>query len=274
MGRTRTAPARGAEVDRLRFAFASCQDYQAGYWRAHRHLAAEDVDLVVFLGDYIYEDAPTPAASARCTSAAPTDLAGYRAPLRRVQVRSRLQAAHAARPWVCTWDDHEVDNNYADDVARRSERGGARGEFRERRAAAYQAWYEHMPVRLEPARRPRRHRIHRSLALGRPRRFYVLDGRQYRSDQPCGTPGDVGLAARRRRRRTARCSARSRSAGSGVALADTDATWNVLAQQTMATRPTSPRRAPTAAQPRPVGRLPRRPQRLLDQLGGSGGPTR
>ncbi len=201
VGRTRTAPARGDDSGRLRFAFVSCQDRQAGYWTAFDHLAAEDVDLVVHLGDYIYEYGPDPAAVRPAETPAPTDLAGYRRRLGEYRADPALQAVHAQVPWICTWDDHEVRNNYANDVPDQADEASlSSGEFLERRAAAYQAYYEHMPVRVEPPDGPDM-RLYRTLAWGRLARFYVLDGRQYRSDQACGDEGDVGLLCRRRRGR-------------------------------------------------------------------------
>src|SRR5690606_11696513 len=97
VGRTRTAPASGAEVERLRFAFASCQDYEAGHYTAHEHLSREDVDLVLFLGDYIYEHPPGRGGVRRHRSAAPVDLAGYRRRYGEVKADPALQAAHAHR---------------------------------------------------------------------------------------------------------------------------------------------------------------------------------
>ena len=126
-GRTRTAPRAGDDVDTLRFAFASCQNYQSGFWPAHDHLAAEDVDLVVFLGDYIYEDAPDPEAVRPYRSSEPVDLDGYRLRFGEYKADRALQAAHARAPWVCTWDDHEVESNYADGVPGMASRVGPAG---------------------------------------------------------------------------------------------------------------------------------------------------
>ena len=111
---------------------------------------------------------------------------------RRTRRDADLQAAHAAHPWIVTWDDHEVDNNYAADLAQRDQQTPA--DFLVRRAAAYQAWWEHQPVRL-PAPTGPDYRIYRRLALGDLATLHVLDTRQYRSNQPCGSPVDIGCRA-------------------------------------------------------------------------------
>jgi alkaline phosphatase D len=233
VGRTRTAPARGDDPRRLRFAFASCQDRQAGYWTAYDHLAAEDIDLVVHLGDYIYEGAPDPAALRPAQTPAPTDLAGYRRRLGEYRADPALQAAHARVPWICTWDDHEVRNNYANDVPDQADEAGLpAGRFLERRAAAYQAYYEHMPVRIDPPDGADM-RLYRTLAWGGLARFYVLDGRQYRSDQACGAAGDVGLLCPEVEDDDRTMLGRDQEAWLGRRLAESEATWNVLAQQTI-----------------------------------------
>jgi alkaline phosphatase D len=232
VGRTRTAPASGAAVDRLRFAFASCQEYQAGYWSAHTHLAAEDVDLVVFLGDYLYENAPNPGAARPLQTPAPVDLAGYRRRYGEYKADPALQAAHAATPWVCTWDDHEVANNYAGDVPGGTGAEPGEGGFRARRAAAYQAWYEHTPARVEPPDGPDV-TVYRSVGWGDLARFFVLDGRQYRSDQACAAASDIGVACAEVGDDERTMLGGEQERWLGRALEDTDAAWNVLAQQTI-----------------------------------------
>jgi alkaline phosphatase D len=238
VGRTRTAPDAGAGVDRLRFAFASCQDQQEGHWTAHEHLAAEDLDLVFFLGDYIYEDDPRPDAVRPGRTPEPVDLAGYR--LRHGEYRSdpRLQAAHARFPWVCTPDDHEVDNNYAGLHEELPQDGGSGSDpeaFRQRRAAAYQAYYEHLPLRIDPPSGGDAH-IYRDLAWGSLARFYVLDTRQYRTDQACGRPSDIGAPCPEVADPARTMLGDEQEAWLGDSLAASDATWNVLAQQVVMTR--------------------------------------
>src|SRR5689334_4816889 len=119
-GRTKTAPAPSADRGALRFGIVNCQDFQNGYWPAYAALAAEDLDVVLHLGDYIYEYDPDSAYADRRHTTPQTPgldqlvtLDDYRA--RHAQYKSdpALQAAHAAFPWIVTWDDHETENNYA-----------------------------------------------------------------------------------------------------------------------------------------------------------------
>ena len=151
VGRTRTAPAAGAPVDRLRVCFASCQKFESGFYAAYRHMVADDPDLILFLGDYIYENEPYPTGAVR-THGQPeaVDLPGYRIRYATYKRDPLLQAAHHAAPWVLTWDDHEVANDYAGAL---DEYNGDPITFLRRRAAAYQAYYEHQPLRA--AARPR-----------------------------------------------------------------------------------------------------------------------
>lgn len=181
VGRTKTAPAPGARLDRFAFAFASCQNYPSGFYNSYANMVDEDLDLVAFLGDYIYEgglqgDLGREHAPAREI----LSLADYRVRLAQYKTDGDLQAAHAAFPWAVTFDDHEVDNNWADDI---SQDNDDPQEFLRRRARAFQAYYEHMPLRR--AQRPRGPdvQIYRRLTFGDLMDFYVLDTRQYRSDQ-------------------------------------------------------------------------------------------
>jgi len=183
-GRTKTAPAAGSRPDVLNFAFASCQNLPAGYYTAYRHLVREDLDLVVFLGDYIYEgSAQGSIGRGHLPAAEIFSLADYRIRYGQYKSDLDLQAAHAALPWVVTWDDHEVENNYAADVPQNPADAPI---FLARRAAAYQAYYEHQPLRRSSLPDGPDMRIYRRLRYGTLAEFNVLDGRQYRSDQPCG----------------------------------------------------------------------------------------
>jgi len=177
-GRARTTPAADAKPETLRFASACCQSYTDGYPTAYVHMAKEELDLVVFLGDYIYEDAATgPVRSHGGPEAA--DLDGYRARYALYKSQPELQAMHQRCPWVYLWDDHEVDDNYAGDLQKADE-----PEFLARRAAAYQAFYEHMPLRLAPPTGPD-YKIYGALQWGDLATFFLLDTRQYRDDQNC-----------------------------------------------------------------------------------------
>ena len=192
VGRTRTAPAEGSLAG-ARFAVANCQAYQSGYYPAHRHLAAEDLDAVLFVGDYIYELENPPAIREHGIADLPYDLDGYRRFYGVYRADADLQAAHGAHPWIVTWDDHEVEDNYADRLPGRIGtllRPDAAEQFPERRAAAYQAWWEHMPVRTPPPVDGDL-RIHRSFRYGDLVELAVLDDRQYRS--PLIDVGDGAL---------------------------------------------------------------------------------
>jgi alkaline phosphatase D len=240
VGRTRTAPALDAMPSSLRFAFASCQHWEFGEYGAHRHIAAAAPDLVAFLGDYIYEwgayDRTHPAAP-RHRSDESITLADYRARYAQYKSDPHLQAAHHAAPWIVTWDDHEVANDYGNDRDERLD-----PNFIGRRAAAYQAFYEHMPVRLSvlpPS--PDRFaslRMYERYDWGRLARFHVLDDRQYRSHQACpraGRGGSNSVAAgcgeRLAPKRT--LLGREQEAWLANGFASSTAKWNILAQQTL-----------------------------------------
>ncbi len=184
VGRTKTAPALGDRPDRLRFAFASCQHYEQGLYTAYQRMAGEDLDLVAFLGDYIYEGGVTPGNAPRKHNGPEIiSLADYRNRYAQYKLDPHLQAAHAAFPWIVTPDDHEVENNYANDVPQDPAEMSA---FLTRRAAAYQAYWEHLPLRASSLPMGPNAQFYRRLIFGDLADFSILDTRQYRSDQPCG----------------------------------------------------------------------------------------
>lgn len=190
IGRARTAPAADAPVDNLRFSFASCSHYEEGYFTAYRHMAEENPDFVVFLGDYIYEYNNTGAKlegrPRRHNMPEATDLASYRTRYALYRMDPDLQALHAVAPCLMTWDDHEVENDYAD---RWSEHPETPVEpFLRRRAAAYQAYYEHMPLRRTSLPKGSDMRVYDRLRFGRLLEMPILDGRQYRSMGACPSP--------------------------------------------------------------------------------------
>jgi alkaline phosphatase D len=234
VGRTRTAPAAGATPDRLRFAFASCQHYEQGFFTAYRHIVADDVDLVVHLGDYIYESSWGRDHVRKHDGPEPMTLDDYRGRFALYKTDPDLQAAHAACPWLVTWDDHEVANDYADD---RSEGLHPREWFLARRAAAYQAYYEHMPLRRGAVPFGPYARIYTRVSYGGLADFHVLDDRQHRSHQPCTPAGRGGsavvedCAARLDPRLTLLGDTQERWLMAN--LERSRARWNVLAQQTL-----------------------------------------
>jgi alkaline phosphatase D len=196
-GRTRTAPSSRARVDELTLAAVSCQAYHEGYFTAYGHLAEDDVDVVFHVGDYLYEYAVSSVGGARnYTDRVLPDLFNhetitledYRLRYALYKTDPDLRAAHAAHPFVVTWDDHEIENNYADDIP---ENSVPQEEFLLRRAAGYRAYWENLPLR-----RPQRPagpdmQLYRRLNWGRLAQFDILDTRQYRSDQAYGDGADV-----------------------------------------------------------------------------------
>jgi alkaline phosphatase D len=182
-GRTRTLPPRRDAVDRLRFAFASCQHYETGFFTAYRHMATEDLDLVFHLGDYIYEGAGRDNLPRKHRGTELLTLDDYRNRYAQYKRDPDLQAAHAMFPFIVTPDDHEVANNYAGGV---SQQNDPRDAFLRRRAAAYQAYYEHMPLRRSSVPTGDAIRLYRPFHYGKLASFFVLDTRQYRTDQACG----------------------------------------------------------------------------------------
>lgn len=239
VGRTRTAPARDEMPGALKLAVASCQHWEFGSYGAHRHIAQANPDLVAFLGDYIYEWGPYqlrhPGRAVRTDES--FTLADYRKRYAQYKSDPHLQAAHLAAPWIVTWDDHEVANDYA---GLRDERLAQ--DFATRRAAAYQAFYEHMPLRLPNVRRDGFAHVplFQRYDWGRLARLHLLDDRQYRSPQACTKADNRGgsnavfaraCEALRDPRRTMLGAEQEAWLESG--LASSRATWNILAQQTL-----------------------------------------
>lgn len=189
IARTRTVPGPGGKPQQLRFAFASCQQYEQGYYGAYRHMAADNPDLIAHLGDYIYESSWGRDHVRKHNTPEAVTLDDYRARHALYKSDPDLQAAHAACPWLVTWDDHEVSNDYAADG---SERLDTREWFLARRAAAYQAWYEHMPVPRRMLPVGPHMRIYARLSYGNLANFFMLDNRQYRSPHACPRAGRGG----------------------------------------------------------------------------------
>jgi alkaline phosphatase D len=188
IGRTRTAPARGS-TDALRFAFVSCQHYAQGFYNAHKHLAEENLDFAVHLGDYIYErPASSPIGRAHLPDHEITSIDDYR--IRHALYRSdpHLQAVHEAFPWIVTWDDHETENDYAGlTVENPADPANHLPDFASRRARAYQVYYEHMPLRAAQLPVGPYLTLYRRLEFGDMLSVNVLDTRQYRSHRAPST---------------------------------------------------------------------------------------
>jgi len=233
VGQTRLA-APADSVEPVRIATASCQNYTAGFYTAYDDMVQQAPDLVVFLGDYIYEGGVGTLGDNTVrlhNSEEITDISAYRNRYALYKSDPLLQAAHAVCPWVVTWDDHEVENNYAN--LNPQDAIDAAG-FAERRAAAYQVWWEHMPVRLAPPV-DENLSIYRQVQWGGLVNMLVLDGRQYRNDQACG---DAVLQL------TPACEEASLSDRTMLGTQQetwvaenvvSDSTWTVLANQTVMT---------------------------------------
>jgi len=188
-GRARTLPAPHDEVAALRLAAACCQNYEHGNYAALRHMAADAPDLILYLGDYIYEGAPTANHVRRHSGVRCITLDDYRQRYTQYRLDPALQAAHGASPWFAIWDDHEVQNDYAGGTPNLPE---DRPGFAARRTAAYQAWYEHLPAPPSMAPRDGVMRIYRRAQLGRLATLHLLDQRQYRSPEACPRPTLLG----------------------------------------------------------------------------------
>jgi alkaline phosphatase D len=237
-GRTRTAPESGRRLDRIAFGVTSCQSYHAGYYTAYEQMSRDDLAFVVFLGDYIYE---LPLGSVRSHGIPPAvTVDDFRQHYAAHHADTQLQAAHAAAPWIMTWDDHEVEDNYAG--LNPGELGKARdpegsANFAAKRAAAYRAWWENVPVRAKPPGADGSMRIYRSFRFGDLITLPVVDDRQYRTplatagQGPATPPGgypqlpaaldpNATILGKEQERWLLRTLDRS------------DARWNVLAQQT------------------------------------------
>jgi alkaline phosphatase D len=220
VGRTRTAPA--DSIDTLRLAFASCQQYEQGFYSAYADMAGRDLDLVVHLGDYIYERSYGAQLVRKHETGVPSMLYEFRDRYALYKSDPQLQAAHAAFPWLAVWDDHEVTNNYAAD---RAPDAPNRDEFLARRRAAYQAWFEHMPVHPSLVAGFDALRIYDHYRFGNLAGVTLLDTRQYRSPELQGSAGDDHPE------RT--MLGPTQEQWLGKTLGDSRAKWNIIAQQTL-----------------------------------------
>ncbi len=229
VGQTRTLPAKDTEPAQLRFAFASCQHYEQGLFTAYEQMAKDEPDLVFFLGDYIYEYAGRDNLVRKHLGAEIESLNDYRIRYAQYRVDPLLKGMHAICPWFVTWDDHEFDNNYANTIS--EEEGVDPAEFLLRRANAYQAYYEIMPLRKLSLPRGPRMQLYRKASFGQLAELMVLDTRQYRSDQPNGDRrselNDAALNPK------ASIMGRRQREWLMASLLNSQATWNVMAQQVM-----------------------------------------
>ena len=264
-GQTLTAPSTGTTPDKLRFAFCSCAEYEFAFPYAYEMMARDEPDFIVHLGDYIYEavydqfyrfDAPAPARRLGCENlsegqkrarflkydrtAKVKTLSQFRRRYAEYKSDPRLQYAHRSCPFIVTWDDHEVENDYASDFSEVREAE----DFVQTRIAAYRAYFENMRLSTLPVVAERR-QLYRAFDFGKLLRLNMLDERQYRSDQACA----AGLRGNARSLSLGECPEIEAMIGAdGKAremlgkeqslwlerqLATSKATWNVLAQGVM-----------------------------------------
>jgi alkaline phosphatase D len=240
IGRAVTLPPPGSPLERLRFGFVSCSNYEHGYFASYRHLADENPEFVLFLGDYIYEtiEERRPTVRRHSDGVEAATLATYRNRYAQYRLDPDLQRLHAEAPALVTWDDHEVQNDYAD---KWSEYFDDPELFLMRRAAAYRAFYEHMPVRpmLSQPNGPIM-RVYDRFTIGDLIEISLIDGRQYRSREACYAPPnkggthletDAACAERRDAGRT--MMGFQQEAWLYSALARSKAQWNLIAQDVL-----------------------------------------
>lgn len=265
-GTVRTAPTAGARTNRVRMGVAGCQHYETGFYTAYRHLAQEpDLDAIFHYGDYIYEGSGLPGKKNRVRAHVGDEiytLDDYRRRYALYKSDPDLMAAHAAAAFLVSWDDHEVDNNWA---AERDQDGTPPEFFLLRRAAAMQAWYENMPVRRAQFPQVNALPMFRRIDYGDLLRVHVLDTRQYRSDQLCGEGETMHCrSASDPAAVTMLGAAQERWLGEGLSNA---VRWNLLAQQVMV----MPMRYPETRKAGPVNTdswsgYPEARQRLVSQI--------
>ena len=192
VGRTKTAPAHNATPRRLRFGVVSCSNWQAGWFSAYRHLSErDDLDAVLHLGDYLYEYAPgeygygnsnediRPHVPAREM----VSLADYRQRHAQYKTDRDLLDLHAKAPFIVTWDDHETTNDAYRNGAE-NHQPETEGDYKVRRARAYRAYDEWMPVRMgSAADLGDGTKLYRRIRFGKLAELSMLDLRTYRSKQ-------------------------------------------------------------------------------------------
>ncbi|WP_409433355.1 alkaline phosphatase D family protein [Litorimonas sp. RW-G-Af-16] len=246
VGRAKTAPTFGSSVASLRMGIATCQHFEQGFFNCYNDMVAQDPDLVLHMGDYIYEASWGPQVRRQASAEAVT-LADYRIIHAQYKTDKALQAAHAAAPWIMIWDDHEVVNDYA---GLNDENYMPREEFRARRNAAYKAYYEHMPVRLRSKPHGDHMRLYDYFHYGNLATIALTDGRQYRDDQACQTPDDGGaqmVNCPELNDPTRSMFGKEQERWLMPSFARSGATWEMLAQPTLFSRLNQTNRAGEAA---------------------------
>jgi alkaline phosphatase D len=229
IGRARTSPAPDALPAQLRFAFASCQHFEQGLYTSYEHMAREELDLVVHLGDYIYDGPGRDKLPRKHLGGKVLSLADYRTRHSQYRTDPLLQAMHARCPWIVTWDDHDVEDDYAGPTSER--KGVDAATFLEQRANAYQAYYEMLPLRPASVPHGPDLKLYRTISYGRLATFQVLDTRQYRSPLANGGRNADLTGEVIDPKRT--IMGAQQAGWIKAALLRSTATWNVLAQQVL-----------------------------------------
>lgn len=232
VGRTKTMPAANELPNRLKLCFASCQHYETGLFTAYEHMAKENPDLVLHLGDYIYEYEGKDNRVRKHSGPEITTLEQYRNRYAQYRMDAALQHMHGLCPWLVVWDDHEFDNNCAGAISEES--AVSSEDFLLRRANAYQAYYENMPLRKPAIPHGPDMLLYRTIDVGRLARIAMLDTRQYRSDQPNGD-GNKALTGAVLDPHTTMLGA-DQERWLLNQLTASSAHWNVLGQQVMMAR--------------------------------------
>ncbi len=192
IGETVTLPE--GNVASLKLAVCSCANYPAGYFNVYDKIAASDAAIVLHLGDYIYEYAVGEYGTTANTidqgrNHSPSKeiwtLADYRQRYAQYRQDSMLQAAHKAKPFICVWDDHELANDaYKDGAANHTD--GDEGMFADRRAAAFQAYHEWLPIRTGNDLSD----IYRQFEIGDLVNLQMMDTRHVARTKPIDLVGD------------------------------------------------------------------------------------
>ncbi|GAA2646134.1 alkaline phosphatase D family protein [Paractinoplanes durhamensis] len=228
VGRTRTAPLPQAAGRDLTMLFASCANFEAGYFTAYRRMAEEMPGLILHLGDYLYEGAGKPGHVRQHLGPEILDLAAYRRRYGQYKTDPDLQAAHASAPWLAVPDDHDVEDDWAGPHRLDDFPPLTAAQWTARRAAAYRAYYEHLPLRPRSTPAGTAMRLYRRVPWGRLATFHMLDTRQFRDPQACGgrwkVCADADLPARS-------LPGAAQEAWLLDGLAQHRGTWDVLGQQ-------------------------------------------
>lgn len=234
VGRTRTLPIVGDHVGHYRIAVASCQDFSAGYFTAYRDIVEQAPDLVIHLGDYIYETAggevrPYPVDEAMT-------LEDYRALYAQFRLDPDLQRAHLEIPWILIWDDHEVVNDWGPDhyLPSSHNREIPHDQYLTRKSAAIRAYKEYMPLRWSRDGDETRERLYDRTTIGDLIELNRLDVRSYRDEPACDlderhhfTPCDASADTSRS------LLGEEQEDWLIEGMGSTGATWNVLVQATV-----------------------------------------